>query len=486
MTERDAFEVRFHAAVHGYVGRVLSDLDPAEFAHRITIAAPRRHGFAPGLALRGARIPRRTWVPLVLAGLITALVAGILVVGSQPVRKLPAVVPPASQLFACPPGSTPDTPGPVDQARPRWEPAMAFDRRAGRIVAVLSSLIVDTETWAFDVCTNTWTQMHPTLEPPRSGGGRLVYDADSDATLMVSSESGDVWSYDLQADTWTEEGVAPTDATLVTYDPVSGLVVVEVGSDPRELWNYDVETDTWTPIHQVNGPGYAEFAYDASVDRIVAYAFGAASVPETWLLEFRTGAWSKSAVVTPAIVAGWGLPHTIVYDEAAERTVILSNSGLAAYDATADRWELVIGGDLGSVPDAMVYDPVNRRLVGPGPGTPDVIGLQADFGAFDLTTREWIVLLETSEGSPRRAPSEASGRPAIASRRRGEVNARNTAGRLLVSLSIVALVGGCATSASPTPLPASPTPTGVPSAAVATPMPPRRSSRPRRRSPTRR
>jgi len=28
MTERDAFEVRFHAAIRGYIGRVSSDLDP--------------------------------------------------------------------------------------------------------------------------------------------------------------------------------------------------------------------------------------------------------------------------------------------------------------------------------------------------------------------------------------------------------------------------------------------------------------------------
>ncbi len=401
MTERDAFEIRFGAAVHGYVGRVSSDLDPAEFAHRIATAAPRRRGLATGLGWHRIAIQRRTLALLLLAGLLTAMVAGMLVVGSQPVRKLPAVLPPVlppvGQLFACPPGLTPDKPGPVDQARPRWEPALAFDRRAGRIVAVLSSPSVDTETWAFDVCTNTWTRMHPDREPPRNEWGRLVYDADSDATLMVSSEFGAVWAYDLQADTWTEEGVAPTDATLLTYNPVSGLVVVEVGLDPKALWNYDVETDTWTPIHQANGSGYAEFAYDASVDRIVAYAFGAASVPETWLFEVRTGMWSKSAAVTPGIVAGWGLPHTIVYDEAAERTVILSNSGSAAYDATADRWELVIGGDIGSVPDTAVYDPVNRRLVGLGPTTPDLIGVQADFVAFELTTREWTVLLEKGD-----------------------------------------------------------------------------------------
>jgi hypothetical protein len=159
---------------------------------------------------------------------------------------------------------------------------------------------------------------------------------------------------------------------------------------------YDVVTGLWTAIPQANGPGDAEFAYDASIDRIVAYA-ESGGIPETWLFDIRTGTWSRSGAVTPAIVAGWGLPRTITYDEAAQRTVILSNTGVAAYDAAADRWESVFGGDVGSVPDSMVYDPVNRRLV--GRGYPDQGGpSHGDMVAFDLVAREWTLLLEPGEG----------------------------------------------------------------------------------------
>jgi hypothetical protein len=403
MTERDAFEIRFGAAVHGYVGRVSSDLDPAEFAHRIATSEPRRRRLAGAVGWARVAIPRRTWVLLVLAGLVTALVAGMLVVSSQPVRKLPAVVPPIGRLAVCPPGSTPDTPGPVGQARPRWEPAMAFDRRAGKLVGVRLSRIVDTETWTFDVCTNTWTQMHPDREPPRNEGARLVYDADSDATLMVSSESGNVWAYDLQADTWTEKGVAPTNATLLTYDPVSGLAVAEVGFDPTELRNYDVETDTWTPIHQANGAEGGPVAYDASVDRIVAVG------AEAWLFDLRTGRWSRSDAVAPHVLDWLTLPN-IAYDEAAERTVIGGNVRLAAYDATADRWETVeFPAPDYPDPDAwhgvsIVDDPVNARLV----VFPDTwgswrTGTDPGVAAVDLVTREWTVLLAPSQAQP--APS---------------------------------------------------------------------------------
>ena len=65
-----------------------------------------------------------------------------------------------------------------------------------------------------------------------------------------------MWAYDLEADTWTEKGLAPVDD--------ASAPVLRPGLGPRRrpggrrrrgharpgLWSYDVETDTWTPIHQ--------------------------------------------------------------------------------------------------------------------------------------------------------------------------------------------------------------------------------------------
>ena len=65
---------------------------------------------------------------------------------------------------------------------------------------------------------------------------------------------------------------------------------------------------------------------------------------------------------------------------------------MAAYDATADRWEILA--DVDPVeewwPHDRVYDPVNRRLVGGLGGGGTVV-------AFDLASRRWTVLLEPSE-----------------------------------------------------------------------------------------
>ena len=205
-----------------------------------------------------------------------------------------------------------------------------------------------------------------------------------------------MWAYDLQANTWSEKGVAPAGATPWAYDPRSGLVVAARYDTPADLWNYDVETDAWIPIRQTSAsdsnPPYV--AYDVSVDRII--------VPEaeTWLVDLRTGTWSDSGAETPLVIAGYGMQAAAIeYDEAAERTVVFGNDRLALYDATANRWEILGAAALGrpdSLPVSMVYDPVNRRLV--GWRWLAMAEIPADVIAFDLVTRDWTVLLEPGKG----------------------------------------------------------------------------------------
>jgi hypothetical protein len=108
----------------------------------------------------------------------------------------------------------------------------------------------------------------------------------------------------------------------------------------------------------------------------------------------------ESDAVAPHVL-DWWVPLTTTYDEAAERTVIGGNVGLAAYDATADRWETLVtfGPEYHGV--AFVDDPVNERLV----VFPDYLeewgGTRVgDVLAFDLATREWTVLLEPIGGRP--------------------------------------------------------------------------------------
>jgi phage baseplate assembly protein gpV len=257
--------------------------------------------------------------------------------------------------------------------------------------------------------------MEPLLEPDleRLNWAQLVYDADSDLTV-VAGEDGSVWVYDLEANTWTKKGRSPLrDWFRLVYGSASGLVVAQVlGDTTTMLWTYDVETDTWTPLPQVAPPQlYSDFdrevlAYDASVDRIVAY-----KANRTWLLDPRTGTWSESQVLAaPQLNPGYiGAAYAMAYDEAMGQTVVFSDGQVVAYDAAADRWETL---DLRPVSHgqhgpayrlyhSMVYDSLNERLVILGgwyrtdaTGNAGVAG--DDVLAFDPATRTWTDLLAPS------------------------------------------------------------------------------------------
>ncbi|MEI8333735.1 MAG: hypothetical protein WCH74_07765 [Chloroflexota bacterium] len=191
MAERDRFELDLAAALRAYALDAPTEVRPTELAQQFAAAYP--HGRTALGPWRPVAVPRVAWLLLLLAGLLAAMVAGMLVAGSQMQRKLPAVVPPFGPAFACPPGSRPDTPGPVDQARPGvfnhldLYTHMAFDRHAGRllVLAPAAGTPNDVETWTFDVCTNTWAPMNPDQEPSGFAGAKLIYDVDSGVTIAL-------------------------------------------------------------------------------------------------------------------------------------------------------------------------------------------------------------------------------------------------------------------------------------------------------------
>jgi Galactose oxidase, central domain len=411
-----------------------------------------RAGLAPPpvdarLAVRVAR-RRQLGVALaaltVVAAVVVGSIAGVSALTRSSERRVPVgpVETPSVSIApaaTCPPGSTPDRPGPVDQARPSSGPIMpmAFDRDSGRIVLLQAADrgLHRVTTWTFDVCTNTWQQMSPDREP--SGGGHLVYDADSDLTIAVLA-AGEVWAYDLESDTWTEKGRPPIHMRgwwrRIAYDPVSGLVVLREAESSSaltrartRLWTYDVDSDVWVKIHEVTPTsaqpeyqglvdGHMQFVYDASVGRFVGFGFsgGANPTSATWTFDLPTATWSRKEASPPAINYGWSATGgESAYDEAAGMTVTFSSGFVAGYDASADRWMNLYGrpsgegregpGPLDRDYHAMVYDPTNERLVVYG-GLASLVGAREwqamdEVWAFDVATREWTRLLAPSRNT---------------------------------------------------------------------------------------
>ncbi|MHB8890486.1 MAG: Kelch repeat-containing protein [Candidatus Limnocylindrales bacterium] len=427
MAEQDVFERRLRAALLRHVGDGPPDFDALGFARAVAAREPRHRGPGAALGWRGITVPRLAWVVLLLALLLAALVGGMLIAGSRPGPRLPAVVAPVVPAFECPSGSNPDQPGPVDQIRPpaAYTTPMAFDRRAGRIVALVTLEGEHSQTWTFDVCTNTWTRMADS--PVSAGSDPLVYDAGSDLTITIDAETRRVWAYDLTADAWRARGLAPLTSLTggrpsLVYDLTSGHVIrtSQAGTGDPDLWTYAVDTDTWTASSAGGFSSDSLLAFDSSADRLVSYYL----VPEgqgtarTRLFDLRQGAWTDSAHVAPPMNFGWfPTGNEITYDEAAHRTIIFSAGRMIAYDAAADHWTEVFAGapaaDSGVCPGSLcrmqpttIYDPVNERLVVHGGSYRDPSRIAADpenqwvqddsVITFDLATRTWSVLVEAT------------------------------------------------------------------------------------------
>ncbi len=109
--------------------------------------------------------------------------------------------------------------GPAARPFHRHSPYLAYDTESDRVVLFGGHLAVAPEfseqTWAYDFNTNTWTNMEPPTQPLRRAGNGLAYDAESDRVVLFGGDdhpnyvfSDETWAYDLNTDTWTD--MSPT------------------------------------------------------------------------------------------------------------------------------------------------------------------------------------------------------------------------------------------------------------------------------------
>lgn len=334
----------------------------------------------------------------------------------------------APAAATCPEGTNPDAPGPVDQIRPGEGPwnnqAAVFDTHAGRIVYLDET----GETWTFDVCTNTWRQMNPTWAPygdpkvfPIRDVGEMVYDIDSDRTIAFGPDSVSVYNADIN--TWTHRS-APAGLDLgfgspglgAVYDPMSGLVLV-ITSDGL-LTAYDVDTDEWTEVGVITEPVevthngqtqalYPPFlvGYVAEADRLAVLGFNSGPFQgDGASINPRTGDTVPLTDPAGGVRGGFG---SFSYATGGDTAYTYAN-GVCRLDPFTFDWDCNAGSQREAMSAAMVYDPINTRIVVINnwcctwPGTT----VSDDVWAVDFDTGEQIELLATAntrietDGSP--------------------------------------------------------------------------------------
>lgn len=322
----------------------------------------------------------------------------------------------------CPPGSDPNRPGPIGQGRPTGSGgllAAAFDNRTGNIMLVDDS----GGTWRFDVCSNTWTALEPTGAVIGNIGGGLVYDADSDVTVVL--EEDEVFVYDADSSTWTRFDNEAMDGEGAVYgsvyDPVSGLIITSrwVGESVIEAWAYDVDSNDWTLLGNLGTQGvddpwqYDLLGHSANLDRLILTPTGVSTQEHTVLVDPRTGERTLVRTETPAITYGWpkaqfGRAGDTIFVTGIDWVEGVSDNvfhdSICGLDVDSGSWTRCFTGPIRTLYeaynwfDAMVGDPVNDRLV-------LINGVYGGFGSH-RTDHVWAIDLETGELSELLAPSK--------------------------------------------------------------------------------
>jgi N-acetylneuraminic acid mutarotase len=218
----------------------------------------------------------------------------------QPAQPQPTVptdavpVPAALQPTATksPPTATPPTEVPALNPSARGYVSMAYDSESDKIILFGgcsepiegSEPIPNRETWAYDIASNTWTEMKPAKSPYDKAVLDLVYDSESDRVILFGGNWGerDTWAYDYNTNSWTEMAAGPGEhlGYRMAYDIESDRCILFGGmgfvglSHFNDTWAYDFNSDTWTEMQPSTNPSARNFhamAYDAQADRVILF-----------------------------------------------------------------------------------------------------------------------------------------------------------------------------------------------------------------------
>jgi hypothetical protein len=325
-------------------------------------------------------------------------------------------LPPAA---TCASGADPVRPGPADQARPAlsWA-ATAFDRRAGRVVAVnpVYGAVGSSSgaTWTFDVCTNTWAIGSEGPQAALAAAAVLVYDADSDRTIALVGRGQLVdrvtaWSYDLASDRWTRGSDSPVPSPMSLYeghsfvgayhDP-SGLVVVYDGTG---LLAYDVESDAWTAVPWVDdgarpvGVLATTATYDSARDRLVVNVDDVTAEHLTLAIDPVTGQVESRGSGIEWHCGAWFGVCGDLFDEATGRSLWTDGADLVkAWNPESGTWEALSDasgdartGQAWCEESRPAADSLNDRIV--------CTGKDGRVAAFTPATGRWQWLVEPEQ-----------------------------------------------------------------------------------------
>jgi hypothetical protein len=260
-----------------------------------------------------------------------------------------------------------ETPG----AGPRDAPfgPMAYDESTGQVVRLGIVQTDDQEltwacdTWSYNLETNKWTDLRPSVSPPPLNEPAMAYEPTLRKVVLFGGSGhvggvqfqDDTWAYDSTTNSWAElkPAHAPTGraSAAMAYDEKCGGLVLFGGmqlpddhTQPdlkalNDTWAYDAKANEWTNLRPDGAPPArwgAAMAYDRTSGKIILFGGTRPQggvLDDTWVYDSGANAWTK---LDPADAPPGRTNAFMFCDRLSGRAMLCG--GLAPYAVLGDVW----------------------------------------------------------------------------------------------------------------------------------------------------
>lgn len=295
----------------------------------------------------------------------------------------------------------------------------------------------DDETWYYNVDTEQWQRLYPSIRPTQRDQFAMVYSPRSNVVLLFGgysgSERGDTWIFNVTTGNWTEEfpekAPSPRYGHSIVYYPEGNQALLFGGYGERtfhnDTWIFNFKNRTWEEVKVVHSPSPRSgqsMVYDS--DNHEAVLFGGSerlANNETWVYNFSAQSWTQETYRVNNTIIGAPPPrigHSMVYDEKNHDVMLFGGKVLAdidtfgnpvwrndnttwVYDASSNNWTRV---DPSSNPPSsrafhtlLYLNSTGEVLLFGGIGD----SRSNETWLYNVTTREWTELTPTGSPSKR-------------------------------------------------------------------------------------
>ena len=274
------------------------------------------------------------------------------------------------------------------------------------------------DTWIYSVEYANWARLEPPSSPSARGRHQMTFDRSRKQILLFGGRfrpegaSGnytlfnDLWAFDVNTDTWTQlptMGDTPSARgnSAMLYDDINDRVLLFGGSTSpnglsfapqNDLYRLDLDTNTWTRIQSTstNMPEARLFhglAMDGPLNKLILYGGGDANafvgpfINDVWSFDLSTETWellwlpSASSPGPPARIN-----PGMIEDRSRGRFVVFAGHDDTSIGHRNDVWSFD--------PSAALWTPINAGDTGTGVGCASFCNCPPDLVEVDMASPE--------------------------------------------------------------------------------------------------